>query len=128
MTIRIEPTSTLQTIAVIDDDSRVLESLQNLFASYGYKAETYSSADLFLASDGLSHSNCIILDVEMRQMTGLELLQHLRSTDCGIPVIIITGKPSANGEAFYLDKGANGFFRKPIDGRALVQLIDRLLT
>jgi FixJ family two-component response regulator len=118
----------LRIIALIDDDLRVLESLQNLLASYGYKAEAYSSADLFFASGGLSQSNCIIADVEMRQMTGLELLQHLRGSHCEIPVVIITGKPSAHGEAFYLGKGANGFFRKPIDGQALVKLIDHLLT
>ena len=128
MTVGIEPNSPVRIIAVIDDDLRVLESLQNLLASYGYKAETYSSADLFLASGGLSQSNCIIADVEMRQMTGIELLQHLRGIHCEIPLIIITGKPSTHGEAFYLDKGANGFFRKPIDGQALVTLIDNLLT
>jgi FixJ family two-component response regulator len=128
MTVRTEPNSPVRIITVIDDDLRVLESLQNLLASYGYKAETYSSADLFLASGGLTQSTCIIADVEMRQMTGLELLQHLRGMHCEIPVIIITGKPSAHGEAFYLDKGANGFFRKPIDGQALVTLIDNLLT
>ena|SRR5689334_6668938 len=128
MTERTEANPPVRIIAVIDDDLRVLESLQNLLASYGYKAETYSSADLFLASGGPSHSNCIIADVEMRQMTGLELLQHLRGMHCEIPVIVITGKPSAHGEAFYLDKGANGFFRKPIDGQALVTLIDNLLS
>jgi FixJ family two-component response regulator len=128
MTGRIETNSPARSITVIDDDFRVLESLQNLLASCGYKAETYLSADLFLASDGLSQSNCIIADVEMRQMTGLALLQHLRSRHYEIPVIIITGKPSAHEEAFYLDKGASGFFRKPIDGLALVTLIDQLLT
>ena len=128
MTVPTEANPPVRIIAVIDDDLRVLESLQNLLASYGYKAETYSSADLFLASGGLSQSNCIIADVEMRQMTGIELLQHLRGIHCEIPLIIITGKPSAHGEAFYLDRGANGFFRKPIDGQALVTLIDNLLT
>ena len=117
----------MRIIAVIDDDFRVLESLQNLFASFGYKAETYLSAEHFLASDGPSHSNCIIADVHMPRMTGLELLQQLRSSRCEIPVIVITGRPSANSEAFYLDKGADGFFRKPVDGQALVTLIDRLL-
>ena len=114
------------TIAVIDDDDRVLESLQNLLASCGYKAETYSSAELFLASGGLSRSSCIITDVEMRRMSGLGLLLHVRDEHSDLPVIIITGKPSENSEAFYLDRGANGFFRKPIDGDALVTLINNL--
>jgi DNA-binding NtrC family response regulator len=61
-------------------------------------------------------------------MSGLELLQHVRSSDCEVPVIIIMGQPSANLESFYLDRGANGFFRKPIDGQALVKLVEDLLT
>ena len=112
-----------RTIAVIDDDLRVLESLVNLLASFGYKAESYKSAEQFLESGTLSRACCIVTDVEMRQMSGLGLLQHLRNNNCTVPVIIITGKPSARSEAFYLEKGAVGFFRKPVDGDALVDLI-----
>ena len=115
-----------RTIAVIDDDDRVLESLQNLLASCGYKAETYSSAELFLTSGALSRTSCIITDVEMRRMSGLGLLQHVRSRQSDVPVIIITGKPSENSETFYLERGANGFFRKPIDGDSLLTLINNL--
>jgi FixJ family two-component response regulator len=120
--------SPLRIIAVIDDDDRVRESLHNLLASYGYNPEAFASAELFFASDGLSKSNCIIADIQTRQMTGLELLERVRSSQPEVPVIIITGKPSSRSEAFYLDKGANGFFRKPIDGQAFMALIDHLLT
>jgi FixJ family two-component response regulator len=122
--------SPLRIIAVIDDDDRVRESLHNLLASYGYKAEAFASAELFLASDGPSRSDCIIADIHLRkrQMTGLELLERVRGSQPEVPVIIITGKPSSRPEAFYLDKGANGFFRKPVDGQALIALIDHLLT
>ena len=112
-----------RTIAIIDDDLRVLESLVNLFASFGYKAETYKSAEQFLGSDTLSRTSCIVTDVEMQQMSGLGLLQFLKNRNCAVPVIIITGKPSARSEEFYLEKGAVGFFRKPVDGDALVELI-----
>ena len=112
-----------RTIAVIDDDLRVLESLVNLLASCGYKAESYGSAEQFLECDGLSKSFCIIADVEMRKMSGLGLLQHVKSIRSPVPVVIITGKPSENSESFYLEKGAIGFFRKPVDGDALIDLI-----
>lgn len=112
------------TIAVIDDDPRVLESLANLLCSFGYSAHTYKSAEQFLESGTLSRANCIITDVEMRQMSGLDLLQFLKERNCDVPVIIITGKPSERSEAFYLERGAVGFFRKPVDGEALVELID----
>lgn len=112
-----------RTIAVIDDDLRVLESLVNLLASFGYKAESYKSAEQFLESGTLSRIGCIVTDVEMRQMSGFGLLQYLKNSNCAVPVIIITGKPSARSEAFYLESGAAGFFRKPVDGDALVELI-----
>jgi FixJ family two-component response regulator len=111
------------TIAVIDDDPRVLESLVNLLSSFGYSAQTYKSAEQFLKSGTLSRTSCIITDVEMRQMSGLGLLQYLRNSNCTVPVIIITGKPSQRSETFYLENGAIGFFRKPVDGDALLELI-----
>ena len=110
-------------VAVIDDDFRVLESLVNLLTSFGYKAKSYRSAEQFLGSDSLSRTCCIVTDVEMEQMSGLGLLKHLKSSNCTVPVIIITGKPSASSGAFYLESGAIGFFRKPVDGDALVELI-----
>jgi FixJ family two-component response regulator len=110
-------------IAVIDDDPRVLESLVNLLSSFGYGAQAFKSAEHFLTSGTLSQTSCIITDVEMRQMSGLGLLQHLKNSNSTVPVIIITGKPSARSEAFYLESGAVGFFRKPVDGDALVELI-----
>ena len=112
-----------RTIAVIDDDLRVLESLVNLLASFGYNAESYKSAEQFLESGTLFRTCCIVTDVEMRQMSGLGLLQYLKSSNSTVPVIIITGKPSARSETFYLGSGAVGFFRKPVDGDALVELI-----
>jgi FixJ family two-component response regulator len=112
-----------RTIAVIDDDRRVVESIVNLLASCGYSAQGYGSAEQFLGADGLSTTSCIITDVEMRQMSGLGLLHHVKSVNSPVPVVIITGKPSENSEAFYLERGAIGFFRKPIDGDALIDLL-----
>jgi FixJ family two-component response regulator len=113
------------TIAVIDDDPGVLESLVNLLASYGYKAESYLSAGYFLISGGLSRSCCIIADVQMPHVSGLELVQYVKNSNRSVPVVLITGKPSENTEAFYLERGAIGFFRKPVDCDALVSVIRR---
>jgi FixJ family two-component response regulator len=59
----------------------------------------------------------------MRKMSGLGLLLYLKDNNYGVPVIIITGKPSRRSEGFLLENGAVGFFRKPVDGEALVDLI-----
>jgi FixJ family two-component response regulator len=112
-----------RTIAVVDDDLRVVESLINLLASWGYKAEGYDSAEEFLDSGGLQKSSCIVTDVEMRQMSGLDLLRRIKSSANSLPVIIITGKASEKSESFYLERGAVGFFRKPVDGDVLVGLL-----
>jgi FixJ family two-component response regulator len=117
-----------RTIAVIDDDRRVLESLVNLLASFGYNADSYLSAEQFLGSGTLSRTSCIITDVEMRQMSGLALLQYVKNSNSAVPVIIITGKPSERSKSFYLEKGAIGFFRKPVDGDALLELVSSVCT
>jgi len=113
----------VRTIAVIDDDPRVLESLVNFLASCGYKAESYLSAEQFLESGDLTRYMCIIADIELPKMNGLGLLQNIRTSRCAVPVVIITGKPSEHSETFYLERGAIGFFRKPVDCDALVDLI-----
>ena len=115
-----------RTIAVVDDDLRVLESVINLLASCGYQAEGYCSAEEFLEAGGLKKSSCVITDVEMRQMSGLGLLHHINSADSSFPVVIITGKPTEKSESFYLEKGAVGFFRKPVDVDALVDLLKKV--
>ena len=115
-----------RSIAIIDDDFRVVESLINLLASCGYKAEGYGSAEQFLDSEGLQNSSCVVTDVEMRPMSGLGLLHYIRSNKWALPVVIITGKPSENSEMFYIEKGAVGFLRKPIDGDAFIDLLERV--
>jgi FixJ family two-component response regulator len=126
--IGVEMNLQARTIAVIDDDPRVLESLLNFLSSCGYKAESYLSAEQFLGSGELSRCMCIIADIEMRKMSGLGLLQHIRSSNPVVPVVIITGKPSEHSEAFYLERGAIGFFRKPVDCDALVDLIESVCS
>jgi FixJ family two-component response regulator len=112
-----------RTIAVIDDDLRVVESLINLLASCGYQAEGYCSAEQFLDSGGLQRSSCVITDVEMGQMDGLRLLHHIHTSETPLPVVVITGKPTENSESFCVEHGAVGFLRKPVDGDALVGLL-----
>jgi FixJ family two-component response regulator len=87
-----------RTIAVNDDDLRVLESLINLPASSGYKAEGYCSAEEFLESVGLQEISCVIPDVEIRQMSALGLLNYTKGAASSLPVVIITlkGEESAS--------------------------------
>jgi FixJ family two-component response regulator len=114
-----------RTVAVIDDDRRVLTSFVNLLASGGYGTRAYPSAlDFF--SDGYSDLVCVITDLGMRPIDGMQVLERVVQSDAATPVIIITGKPSEHTEDYYLQRGALGFFRKPIDGDALLNLLDSI--
>jgi FixJ family two-component response regulator len=114
-----------RSIAIVDDDCRVLESLANLLASFGYYARPFLSAVDMLAADILSQVCCVITDREMPVMNGLELLERIKQSGPSVPVIIITGKPCEDTEAFYVSRGAAGFLRKPLDCDTLCALLER---
>jgi FixJ family two-component response regulator len=128
MQISVQPctSSPPAKIAIIDDDGRVLAALRNLFASEGYPTELFRSAEAFLASD-VAQIRCVISDLSMRPVDGLGVLRRVRDTLHAVPVIIITGKPNEHPDAFYLDQGAAGFFRKPIDADELIALVRSLI-
>jgi FixJ family two-component response regulator len=112
----------VRTVAVIDDNRRVLTSLANLLASGGYRTRIYETADAFLSLD---HSDlaCVITDLGMRPIDGLQLLQRIAQSPSPIPVVVITGRPSEHSDDYFLKLGAVGFFRKPVDGDALLKLL-----
>jgi FixJ family two-component response regulator len=117
--------SAVRTVAVIDDDQRVLVALANLLASGGYGPRVYRSAVDFF-SDGYSGLLCVVTDLGMRPIDGIQVLDRTVQSGADTPVIIITGKPSGHAEDYYLQRGAFGFFRKPVDGDALLDLLDSI--
>ena len=115
----------VRTVAVIDDDRRVLASLENLLASGGYETRAYESPLDFFA-DGYAGLLCVITDLGMRPIDGIKVLEKIVHSQAPAPVIIITGKPSEHTEDYYLQRGALGFFRKPIDCDALLDMLDSI--
>ena len=115
----------VRTVAVIDDDRRVLASLANLLASGGYGTRLYHSPPDFFA-EGDAGLVCVITDLGMRPIDGIQVLERTVHSETATPVIIITGKPSEHTEDYYLQRGALGFFRKPVDGDALLDLLDSI--
>ena len=119
--------STLPLISIVDDDDSVRESLSGLIRSVGFGARVFASAEEFLNSDRLSDTDCLILDVRMPGMNGLELQRHLAANHLAMPVIFITahGDEEARGRA--LNGGAVEYLLKPFSEEALLKAIDTAL-
>ena len=111
-------------IFVIDDDASVRKSLSLLLKSSGYEVETFVSAAEFLSRGTPDRTGCIILDVKMRGMTGLDLQEHLSSNDHHIPIIFITGHGDIPMSVQAIKKGAVDFLTKPFDDIRLISLVE----
>jgi FixJ family two-component response regulator len=110
-------------IFVIDDDASVRRSLSFLFRSAGYRVETFASAEEFLSGASADCMGCIILDVRMRGMTGLELQEHLSRNNHHMPIIFITGYGDIPMSVQAMKKGAVDFLTKPFDDTELLSIV-----
>ncbi len=116
--------STLSVISVIDDDASVRTATDNLLSSHGYLVHTFASAEEFLQSARLSDSSCVIADVQMPAMSGLDLLSHVRAQGYVAPFIFITAFPEDSVRARALKAGAICFLAKPFAGPALINCVE----
>ena len=110
-------------IAVVDDDSSLRESTQLLLRSAGYRAEVFASAREFLDSNRIDETACLILDVRMPGMDGLELQRFLNEAQRQIPIIFITAHATDNAEQRARKAGAVDFLRKPVNDEKLLSAI-----
>ena len=110
-------------IAVVDDDSSLRESTQLLLWTAGYRAEGFASAREFLVASQAEESACLILDVRMPEMDGLELQRLLNEARRQIPIIFITAGATENEERRARQAGAVDFLRKPVNADQLLSAI-----
>jgi FixJ family two-component response regulator len=115
------------TVAVVDDDEAVRAALSNLLASLDLGVAAFASAEAFLASPACRDSACLITDIQMPGMSGLDLQRHLAGEGNRIPVILITAFPHDRLRQQAEADGALGFFAKPFDGRLMIDCIERAL-
>jgi len=111
-------------ISVVDDDESVRESLPDLLNEFGFAARAFSSAEAFLSSDCVDKTRCLILDVMMPRMTGLDLQQELTRRGQEIPVIFITARKDEALRARAFKQGAVKFLNKPFSDTALVDALN----
>lgn len=114
-------------ISIIDDDEAVRVATESLVRSLGFGVSTFASAEEFLKSARLRETSCVITDVHMPGMTGVELQAYLLAHGHHVPMIFITAFPEERTRQRVNAAGAVGFLSKPFDGCAMIQCIDKAL-
>jgi len=114
-------------ISVVDDDESVRESLPDLLREFGFEAQTFSSAEEFLASESVADTNCLVLDVAMPGMSGPDLQQELKTREQSIPIVFITAARDATVRTRLLAQGAVECLFKPFEPTDLVQALNTAL-
>jgi FixJ family two-component response regulator len=121
----VQPTSghidaDLPTISIVDDDASVRLSLMDLFDSLDMSAASYESGDDFLSRGDLGRAGCILLDIHMPGMNGLNLQRKLMDAECMLPIVFMTGAATVPMSVQAMKRGASDFLLKPLDRSALV--------
>jgi FixJ family two-component response regulator len=119
--------ATKHVVVGVDDDFRVRESVERLVESAGYAHLVFSSAEEFLQSGTLAIANCLITDVRMPGMDGIELQRRVRLDRPDLPVIFISAHQDDEARQRALDEGAIRFLYKPFDGAELLRAIEAAL-
>jgi FixJ family two-component response regulator len=115
-------------ISVVDDDASMREALNTLISSIGLNVDEFLSAEDFLKSDQVEDFDCLILDVRMPGLDGLELQRRLIAANITIPIVFITAHYSENQRKVAMGAGAIAFLRKPFTEQDLLSAIDASLA
>src|SRR5260370_3137357 len=124
----MKPEAAVQIVVGVDDDFRVRESIESLVESAGYTALVFSSAEAFLRSGALAKTICLITDVRMPGMDGIELQRRVQLERAGLPVIFISAHQDEEARQRALDGGAIAFLYKPFDAAELLGAIQGALS
>jgi FixJ family two-component response regulator len=110
-------------VSVVDDDESVRESLPDLLRQFGFDVEAFASAEAFLASDAVSETNCLLLDIAMAGMSGLDLQQELKRRRQTMPIVFITANGDGTLRPSMLARGAVDCLIKPFSEADLLNAI-----
>jgi FixJ family two-component response regulator len=118
---------TSRLLAILDDDRSVQAALQDLIQAEGMSALCFSSAEQFLRSGAKRKVGCLIVDIQMPGMSGIELQAHLNAESCPIPIIFLTGRGDIPLAVSAMKQGASDFQTKPVNGTSLLNSVERAL-
>src|ERR1700719_3190057 len=119
--------STTKFVAIVDDDDSIRDALGGLLKAVGFPAQAFASAEEFLKSGQQHQTSCLIADIRMPGMSGLELQAQLSSERCRIPIIFITAHGDAKMRIQALRAGAVEFLSKPFDEEVLLEIVGAAL-
>jgi FixJ family two-component response regulator len=111
-------------ISIVDDDQSVRDATKSLLRSFGYTAQSFGSAEEFLESHQVEHTDCLITDVQMPGLSGVELQNRLLSDGYDVPTIFITAFPNPRLAQQVLQSGAIAYLHKPFKEDQLIEYID----
>jgi FixJ family two-component response regulator len=114
-------------VAIVDDDVFIQTALARLLYAAGWQAVTFTSAEAFLQTGRQALPDCLVLDVWLPGMTGVELLEHLVATDSTLPAVIITGRDDLQMRMRAMQAGAAAYLLKPLEGQDLLQALQEAL-
>ena len=115
-------------VYVVDDDASFRKSLLRLLKAHGLAAQAYDSAPDFLKSGLAARTGCIVLDVRMPGLSGLDLQEELARADCAMPVVFLTGHGDIPMSVQAMKKGAVDFLTKPVDEKSLLEAVRNALS
>lgn len=114
-------------ISIIDDDESMRCAVKSLVTSLGLNARTFASAEEFLRSSQVEHTSCLITDLQMPGLNGVELQKMLLAQDRHIPIIFMTAFPEERLRTRAIEAGALGFLSKPFESQMLINLIEKAI-
>ena len=112
-------------VALVEDDESIRKALRRLLSVLGHDTEVFASGRAFLDSTPLDRHDCVIVDMQMPGMSGLELLRRLGEHGVRVPAVMVTGQDASESREQCLAAGAQAYLQKPIDDELLVQAIER---
>ncbi len=120
-------TSRAPLVGIVDDDASARQSMSRLIRTFGYRAETFGSGSELLGSGSLARMACVLLDVRMPGMDGLEVQRRLSQAGSRVPILFLTGRASDDEERRARESGAAAFLRKPVGREVLLQALESVL-
>lgn len=112
-----------QMVSIVDDDPMAREGIKELVESLGYKTQAFVSAQDFLQSGAIAKTSCLITDLQMPGLNGLELQERLQARGYNTPVILITAYPNEKHRSRAMSAGAVGFLSKPFEEQSLLECL-----